>query len=69
MRNEDTFKLFLQRCGGLSYVCDSLADASGEAGLKTELLPLEPMSRENPTFWDTALDLGARVEVVRITRS
>ncbi|EJT45894.1 hypothetical protein A1Q2_05781 [Trichosporon asahii var. asahii CBS 8904] len=55
VRNEDTFKLFLQRCDAVS--------------LRTELLPLQPMSRENPTFWDTALDLGARVEVVQITRS
>lgn len=36
-------------------------------GMRTELLDLTPMDPKAPTFWDTALDAGTRVEIVRVT--
>lgn len=53
VRNEETFHLFLDTCAA--------------RGLGTELLQLEPVDKDDPTFWDTALDLGTRVEIVRVT--
>ncbi|BEJ11076.1 hypothetical protein CspHIS471_0104980 [Cutaneotrichosporon sp. HIS471] len=55
VRNEKTFKIFLDECAS--------------RGMRTELLDLTPMDTSAPTFWDTALDAGTRVEIVRVTPS
>lgn len=55
VRNEQTFALFLARCKAQN--------------LDTELLQLAAMDPQHPTFWDTALDAGTRVEIVRIKRN
>ncbi|KAL1405442.1 hypothetical protein Q8F55_009074 [Vanrija albida] len=54
VRNEDTFALFLAECA--------------KRQLHTQLLDLAPID-DAPTFWDTALDRGTRVQVVRISRA
>ncbi|TXT07172.1 hypothetical protein VHUM_03342 [Vanrija humicola] len=53
VRNEDTFALFLAECA--------------KRHLSTQLLDLAPID-DAPTFWDTALDRGTRVQVVRISK-
>lgn len=53
VRNEETFALFLETCK--------------TRGLGVEVLQLEPMDPDTPTFWDTALDRGTRVEIIRVT--
>ncbi|GMK54336.1 hypothetical protein CspeluHIS016_0109220 [Cutaneotrichosporon spelunceum] len=53
VRNEQTFNLFLDECASRA--------------MPTEILHLTPMDASAPTFWDTALDAGTRVEIVRVT--
>ncbi|WOO85566.1 Protein-lysine N-methyltransferase EFM3 [Vanrija pseudolonga] len=53
VRNEDTFALFLAECE--------------KRHLSTQLLDLASID-DAPTFWDTALDRGTRVQVVRISK-
>ncbi|CAK9786355.1 hypothetical protein CC85DRAFT_284964 [Cutaneotrichosporon oleaginosum] len=55
VRNEDTFELFLDECASRA--------------MRTQLLSLAPMDASAPTFWDTALDAGTRVQIVHVTPS
>lgn len=68
VRNEQTFQLFLDECSGSCSGCPPTLTTASRA-MRTELLDLTAMDPSAPTFWDTALDAGTRVEIVRVTPS
>nr|XP_031863217.1 uncharacterized protein CI109_001089 [Kwoniella shandongensis]KAA5530289.1 hypothetical protein CI109_001089 [Kwoniella shandongensis] len=54
VRNQETFDKFLNTCK--------------QHGLITEDIDVPPMDSSSPTFWDSALDAGTQVRLIRITR-
>jgi hypothetical protein len=46
-----------------------LADQSEANGLSVVTLEVKPMSDENPTFWDSALEGRSEVRIMRISKS
>nr|XP_019010914.1 uncharacterized protein I206_04219 [Kwoniella pini CBS 10737]OCF49695.1 hypothetical protein I206_04219 [Kwoniella pini CBS 10737] len=54
IRNCQTFNLFLDTCE--------------QCRLRVDIIDLPRMDEENPTFWDSALDRGTEVKIMRITR-
>ncbi|ODO08121.1 hypothetical protein I350_03707 [Cryptococcus amylolentus CBS 6273] len=54
VRNETTFESFLAQCA--------------QHHLTVKDIKLPPIPDANPTFWDSALDAGTRVAIMRITR-
>ncbi|OXB39965.1 hypothetical protein J007_00234 [Cryptococcus neoformans] len=54
IRNQETFDLFLETCDKHS--------------LRVDILNLPTMPAQAPTFWDSALDAGTRVLIMRITK-
>ncbi|EAL23561.1 hypothetical protein CNBA2080 [Cryptococcus deneoformans B-3501A] len=54
IRNQETFDLFLETCD--------------KHNLRVDILSLPTMSAQASTFWDSALDAGTRVLIMRITK-
>ncbi|WWC61828.1 uncharacterized protein I303_104413 [Kwoniella dejecticola CBS 10117] len=54
IRNQTTFDIFLHTCK--------------QSHLVVTFMDLPRLDEENPTFWDSALDKGTEVKVMRITR-
>ncbi|ADV20239.1 hypothetical protein I305_01120 [Cryptococcus gattii E566] len=54
IRNQGTFDLFIETCDKHSLIVD--------------ILNLPTMPPQAPTFWDSALDAGTRVLIMRITK-
>ncbi|WVR07002.1 hypothetical protein IAU60_004041 [Kwoniella sp. DSM 27419] len=55
VRNLDTFSLFLNTCRS--------------QGIHAEHIEVPPMNSQDPSFWDSALDAGTEVKIMRLTRA
>ena len=72
MRNEATLRLFQQTCGeqhqwNLSACSDPLIFNPDREGMSVEVLQLPPIDPAYPTFWDSGIDEGTEVRIMRVT--
>jgi hypothetical protein len=75
VRNPTTLELFEAQCGestspfpAILLIPTFLFPIPVDKGLTVESLDLAPMDRDSPTFWDSALDHGSEVRIMRISK-